>query len=223
LNEAAALPETLAAARSACPDAEIIVVDGGSEDATVALAEDAGATVVCSRRGRGHQQNAGAARASSGDVLLFLHADTLLPKGAGESIRAALAHPATSGGNFRLAFAPASSFNRLFAAVYNFRSRGYRHYYGDSCLWVRREVFDALGGFREGMLMEDWEWTRRLEAYCRESGMRTVCLPLTVHTSARRFTGRRRWRYLWLWAYLHHLHARGVSGDELARLYPDTR
>lgn len=223
LNEEAALPDTLSAARRACPSTEIIVVDGGSTDATCAIAEREGCVILQAKRGRGRQQNAGAA-ASSGDTLLFLHADTLLPMGAEEAIRAVLTDSRTLGGNFRLAFSPPSLLNNAFAAVYNLRSRRARHYYGDSCLWIRRAVLDEMGGFREGMLMEDWEFVQRLEARCRRTGVqRTVCLPLTVTTSARRFSGKRRWRYVLLWSYLHYLHARGVSGDRLAAMYPDVR
>jgi rSAM/selenodomain-associated transferase 2 len=222
LDEAVALPATLAQARLACPDADIIVADGGSTDATRAIAGEHGAQLIVTRRGRGHQQNAGA-RAACGDTLLFLHADTLLPPGAQAALADAHARSGVVGGNFRLAFDPPGLLNRAFAFAYNARARHARHYYGDSCLWVRRAVFDGLGGFREGMLMEDWEFVRRLEARCRATRERTMTLPLTVTTSARRFEGRRRWRYLYLWAKLHHLHARGVSGDELAALYPDAR
>lgn len=222
LNEAAALPATLAAARRACPDAEIIVADGGSVDGTADVARAAGAVVLEAPRGRGRQQNAGAARAT-GEILLFLHADTLLPNGTGESIAGALRDPDVLGGNFRLGFDPPTWGNRLFARIYNLRAQRLRHYYGDSCLFVRRTIFDELAGFHEGMLMEDWEFVQRLEARCRATGARTVWLPLTVTTSARRFAGSRRWRYLWLWARLHYLHARGVSGDRLAAMYPDAR
>lgn len=222
LNEALVLPATLGAVRQACPGAEVIVVDGGSADQTVAVAGGCGVRVVRAERGRGRQQNAGAA-ACHGDTLLFVHADTRLPIGAGAAIAQALRNTRVVGGNFRLAFDPPETGNRLFAWAYNFRARRWRHYYGDSCLWVRRSVFESLGGFREGMLMEDWEWVQRLEARCRAQNECTVWLPLTVTTSARRFEGRKRWRYLWLWAYLHFLHARGLSGDRLAAMYPDVR
>ncbi len=222
LDEAVGLGETLARAGAACPGAEIVVVDGGSTDGTVDVAEKKKARVMIGARGRGLQQNAGA-RAASGDVLLFLHADTHLPLGAGAAVRNAFNDPRVVGGNFRLAFDPPVLLNRVFARIYNARAKTARHYYGDSCLFVRRNTFDELGGFREGMLMEDWEFVRRLEARCRRRDERTVLLPLTVTTSARRFAGRRRWRYLYLWSKLHFLHARGVSGDELAALYPDVR
>jgi rSAM/selenodomain-associated transferase 2 len=222
LDESVGLGETLARARVACAGAELVVVDGGSTDETIRVAESSGARVVTSARGRGRQQNAGA-RSVNGNVLVFLHADTWLPPGAGAAVANALADPRVVGGNFRLAFAPPVLLNRIFARAYNARARRARHYYGDSCIFVRRAVFDELGGFRENMLMEDWEFVRRLEARCRETGERTVLLPQTVTTSARRFSGRRRWRYLYLWSKLHFLHARGVSGDRLAALYPDVR
>ena len=134
LNEAAAIGETLAAASLACPGAQIIVADGGSTDDTRAIATNHGATVLETRRGRGHQQNTGA-NAATGDVLLFLHADTLLPPGADAAICAALTDPAILGGNFTLRFAPPSSVNDFFAWVYNVRSGKARHYYGDSVIF----------------------------------------------------------------------------------------
>jgi hypothetical protein len=188
----------------------------------MALAQTFGVTVLSSERGRGKQQNWGA-QFASGDALLFLHADTLLPDGAEQAIHTALSVPMIAGGNFSLCFAPPGFWNTLFARIYNYRSRTARHYYGDSCLFIRRHHFEQLGGFREGMLMEDWEFIQRWEADCRLRGRVTVPLPLTVTTSSRRFSGKRRWRYIVLWCYLHYLHAKGVSGDALARLYPDTR
>ena len=223
-NEAAAIASCIAAARVACPGASIVVADSGTDE-TGTLAEALGAAVVSCRKGRGHQQNAGAQtpEARAAEVLIFLHADTLLPQGAGAAMDNALHNEQIIGGNFRLAFAPPVFWNRVFAWVYNARSQKARHYYGDSVLWVRRSVFDELGGFREKMLMEDWEFVCRLEQFCLQHDRRTVCLPLTVKTSARRFMGRRRLRYVFLWVWLHFLHAWGISGDRLAQMYPDTR
>lgn len=222
LNEEVALPETLRRVALACPSAEIIVVDGGSTDRTASIAQTSGAWVMASPKGRGRQQNAGA-QASVGDVLLFLHADTLLPEGAERAIKIAIADKRVVGGNFRLRFAPPGPTNYLFGLFYHVRSRYFRHYFGDSCFWIRKSIFEEMGGFRQGMLMEDLEFIHRFEARCKAQGERSVLLPLTVDTSDRRVSGRRRWRTVYLWVYLHLLHARGVSGDKLAEMYPEVR
>ncbi len=127
--------------------AEIIVVDGGSSDATIANAAAHGARVLCSPRGRGEQLRAGAA-AASGDILLFLHADSVFPpRGLAAITRALAADPAAPGGNFRLVFDGDSEFARWLTGFYAWlRRRGL--YYGDSGIFVRREVYFALGGIR---------------------------------------------------------------------------
>lgn len=229
LNEADNLPATLAAVRLALgPGDEIIVADGGSDDATRAIAEGEGACAIVSPRGRGTQMNAGADRAR-GETLLFLHADTLLPPDAGALIRAALEDGTVLGGNFTLRFDAPDALARLFARVYNARSRRQRIFYGDSALWVRRPVFDALGGFAESRLMEDYAFCLALRAEARRcyptlSLSKTLpLLPSAVVTSARRFTGRRglALKMLGVWALLHVLYACGASPDTLERrFYP---
>ena len=229
LNEAKGLSQTLGQARSALGrDAELIVVDGGSMDETVAVAERQGARVIASPRGRGRQMNAGAA-AASGDILLFLHADTLLPPDAGMLIQAAVADPHVLGGNFQIRFDAPGALPRLFAAAYNRRSRRQRLFYGDSALWGRRDVFAALGGYRDATLMEDYALCLALRAEARR---RHPALPLSVTlpllnppvvTSARRFHGKRglALKMLATWSLLHLLYTLGASPEALERrFYP---
>ena len=229
LNEAKSLPQTLRQAKLALgPESELIVVDGGSADDTRALAAEGGARVLISPRGRGTQMNAGAA-AAQGDVLLFLHADTRLPPDAGRLVRAALANPQSLGGNFRLQFDAPGFPAQLFASGYNRRSRRQRIFYGDSALWVRRDVFQSLGGYREAALMEDYALclALRAEARRRHPALPLVetlpLLPAPVVTSARRFHGRRglALKMLATWTLLHLLYACGASPETLERrFYP---
>lgn len=231
LNEAKSLPQTLRQARAALgPDAEFIVVDGGSTDGTADIAAEAGARLVASVRGRGRQMNNGAA-AASGDILLFLHADTRLPPDAGRLIGNNAAAPCVLGGNFWMHFDAPGLLPRLFAATYNARSSRQRIFYGDSALWVRRDVFDALGGYREGALMEDYSFCFALRAEARRrhpDRPLSQTLPLLkspVVTSARRFHGKRglALRMVATWTLLHLLYACGASPESLEkRFYPPT-
>ena len=197
LTESAQLPDTLKRVRTVLqPDDEIIVADGGSTDDTREIAADMGARVIHSPRGRGAHLNAGA-DAATGDILLFLHADTWLPPDAADLIRRALGDPAALGGNFTLRFDAPGLLPRLFAAVYNARSRRSRLFYGDSALFMRRAAFDAVGDYKEAALMEDYALCLALRA---EAKRQRPDLPLTqtlpllpspVVTSARRFHGKR--------------------------------
>lgn len=158
---------------------EALVVDGGSTDDTAAKAMSASATVLRSPRGRGAQCNTGA-RAASGDMLLFLHADTVLHPGAVAAVRAALADERVVGGTFTLRFDRDDMILRFYAWCTRLPFRLF--HYGDQGIFVRRATFDSLGGFREWPLMDDVDFLARL----RTAG-RTVILPLPVTTSARRF------------------------------------
>ncbi len=170
------------------------------------------------RRGRGAQLAAGASRAK-GDVLLFLHADSAVPAGALASIQETLAaRPAVMGGNFRLLFDGDDKFSRWVCGFYRWiRQRGF--YYGDSGIFVRRRAYRALGGFRPIALMEDYDFTRRLEEFGE-----TCCIenpPLV--TSSRRFRGRRPAAIVGGWLFLHGLYHMGVPADWLASLYNSER
>ncbi|MEE8500027.1 MAG: TIGR04283 family arsenosugar biosynthesis glycosyltransferase [Kiloniellales bacterium] len=218
LNEAGSLPALVTALRAQDPDCEIIVVDGGSHDATTDLASAQGVRVLASAPGRGQQLRLGAA-AANGAVLLFLHADSVFPAGGLAQIRATLAAaPEVLGGNFRLLFDGGTGFDRWLTGFYAwFRRRGL--YYGDSGIFVRAEAYRALGGIRPIAVMEDYDFSRRLE----RAGP-TCCItepPLT--TSSRRFHGRHPAAIVWGWLKVHALYHLGVAPARLARLYDSGR
>lgn len=192
---------------------EVVVADAGSPDRTGEFAARAGARVVQAPRGRGAQLHAGAL-AARGDVLLFLHADARLEEGARSAIHASLADPRIIGGNFRVVFVPARGAARAFSYLYDLRRRVMSIYYGDSAIFVRRSLYDRLGGFRPIPLMEDYEFMRRIE---RAGRTRYLCR-VRVEVSSRRFRARPL-RTLLLWARIQILYMLGVPPDRLARLY----
>ena len=214
-DEQAELPALLDALAALPGRWETIVVDGGSRDATTTLARahPAADAVLEARGGRAAQLNAGA-RVASGDVLLFVHADSRLPRDAYASLAEAWRAPGVRGGNFALAFGDgAGAFERLLGAVYALqRRRGY--YYGDSSPWVRREVFEQLGGFREIAIMDDYDFVRRLE---RGGGTRRLPGPAT--TSPRRWRSMGIPRTVLAWVLIRWLFVAGVPPARLARLY----
>lgn len=181
LNEERALPATLAALAAQDTPHEVIVADGGSSDRTQAIAQAAGARWLTAVRGRGAQMNTGARHATStrSDWLLFLHADTHLPPGALAAI-AALPAPAQCGA-FHQAFSGDHSLLRAVSRLHNWRCRNTQIMYGDQAMFVRRGVFEDIGGFPESEL-EDVKLSERLRARTTP-----VFLPATVVTDARRF------------------------------------
>ncbi|PSQ82797.1 MAG: glycosyl transferase [Bacteroidetes bacterium QS_7_67_15] len=203
LNEAGYIERTIASVEKQAGPTEVIVVDGGSTDATAARAAARGARVVAAPKGRARQMNAGAARAR-GDVLLFLHADTTLPDGALAAVRHALStgkemDASVRAGTFCLRFDRDGWLLRLYALATRL-VRWRRFCYGDRGLFVRRAAFEAVGGFPDWPIFEDLELADRLHqhgAFCY--------LPLAVTTAARRFerTGplRQQLQNLALWAH----------------------
>jgi rSAM/selenodomain-associated transferase 2 len=212
LDEAASVAETIAAARAALPGAEVIVADAGSGDGTAEAAAAAGARVLVAPGARADAMNAGAA-AASGDALVFLHADTHLPAGAGPAIATALARAAA--GAFRIGF---DRPRPLVEQMVNARSQLFKIVYGDQALFVSREAFDRVGGYRPLPIMEDRDLATRLR---RDGGL--VIVPLAVTTSARRHRSDGHARALarnWLIQVLYTLR---VPPERLARMYPPAR
>lgn len=214
LNEQASLPRVLKVLQRETHVSEVIVVDGGSTDATCEIAEDLGARVVEAPRGRGQQLCAGC-EIATGSVLWFLHADTVPQKGTPYAILQALADaPEAPGGNFRVVFDGGTSFAEWLTGFYAWlRSHGI--YYGDSAIFVRRAVFDHIGGIRPTSLMEDYEFTRRLE----RAGPTLNIEDPAVTTSSRRFKDRRPWRIVLQWVLIHAMYYCRVPGERMARLY----
>ncbi|MFA6499744.1 MAG: TIGR04283 family arsenosugar biosynthesis glycosyltransferase [Desulfurivibrionaceae bacterium] len=180
LNEASYIGQTVAGLMGQ-PGVEVIVADGGSHDQTVALAAAAGATVIDAPRGRGRQQNAGA-RVAQGRVLLFLHADTLLAEGFAAHILEALARPGTVAGAFRFAIAATGWRFRVLELCTNWRAAWFGLPYGDQALFLPAARFQAMGGFKELALLEDFDLVSRL----RKMG-RLALLASPALTSARRW------------------------------------
>lgn len=211
LDEASEIAETLRAARDPAVG-EVLLVDGGSRDDTVALARPLVDRVLSSRPGRARQMNAGAARAR-GEILLFLHADTHLPPGFGAAVHDAIARGAV-GGRFDVRLRGAHPLLRLVARLMNLRSRATRIFTGDQAIFVRRDVFAAMGGFADVPLMEDVELSSRL----RRRG-RIASLRLQVATSGRRWEDDGVLRTILLMWALRLAYACGVSPERLAVAY----
>jgi len=180
LNEAGSIGATLKSAQAGT-DVEIIVVDGGSSDGTAQLANAFGVRLLTVSGGRAKQVNAGA-RSASGDVLLFLHADTRLPGGFDQQILELLIRPGTAAGAFALGIDGPEIGLRLIEKLANFRSRFFQMPYGDQAIFLKADLFHSVGGFPEMDILEDFVFVRRV----KRTG-RVAIAPVAVQTSGRRW------------------------------------
>jgi rSAM/selenodomain-associated transferase 2 len=206
-NEADSIADTISAVKELPHIGEVIVVDGQSSDATATIAEDSGAIV----------QLAAGAKTAQGQVFWFLHADTRPEPGTSAKIVGALADDRNVGGNFQLRFDGVSLASRFMTWLYP-KLRMIGLVYGDSAIFVRRDVYERVGGFKPIPLFEDLDLIRRLR---REGKMSQVTGFVT--TSSRRFEGRSFVLIFARWAGLQVLYWLGVSPYRLSRLYPSIR
>jgi rSAM/selenodomain-associated transferase 2 len=215
-NEEKNIAVTLAELQRLKPD-EMILVDGGSSDATREICQRFGVEPYLSRPGRAAQMNFGAQRAS-GDVLLFLHADTRLPPSAFDDIRAALQDRQVLGGRFDLQLDSPRPLLKLIGFMISLRSRLSKVGTGDQAIFVRREIFAELGGYADIPLMEDVALSRALK---RRGAV--ACLHSRVVSSARRWEMEGIWRTILKMWTLKTLYLLGISPIRLKRYYGDTR
>jgi len=192
---------------------EVVVVDGGSTDGTAELARPLADRVLVALRGRAAQMNAGA-DAASGDVLLFLHADTGLPPGADRAVLGGLAASGASWGRFDVRIEGRSPLLALVARLMNLRSRLTGIATGDQAVFVTRTAFAAVGGFPALALMEDVELSRRLKRVSPP-----LCVRQTVVTSGRRWESRGVVRTIALMWWLRLRYFLGASPERLRRIY----
>ena len=215
LNEAKILDKTLSQLQSELEGHELIVVDGGSTDDSIRIAEKYG-RVISSERGRAVQLNAGA-KAAKGDILIFLHADVWLEKGAFKAVESALIS-GYIGGGFLQKIDGKSLLYRIIEFCANSRGKLLKVFYGDSGIFLRRTDFQRIGGFSNVPIMEEIDFSRGL----RKAGKTTMVKPY-IHISARRWEKNGIVRTTvknWLITTLYFM---GFSLDKLEKLYRNVR
>lgn len=195
-------------------DIEIIVADGDPQGGTLNAIKDDRVTGVPSGKGRGRQMNKGAA-AATGEILLFLHADTFLPSGAFEKITSVMRTGRYAGGAFDLGIDSGRTALRIVEQAASLRSRITRIPYGDQAIFIRRDIFQAMGGFMDFPIMEDVDLMQRV----KKAGRPIIIISHKVRTSPRRWEKEgvvyctvRNWTLVTLYML-------GVSPEKLARFY----
>lgn len=219
LNEREQLPQTVANLQSQILKPEIIIVDGGSTDGTREwLRNQTGIVAIDCERGRGRQQNAGA-EIATGDVLLFLHADCLLPENALHLLMSALSDSQIVGGAFLIRFAEQSSRSlNIIAKGINARTIVTRTATGDQAIFARRSAYETIGGFADWPFFEDVKFVTQL----KQRG-RFVILREPVTISARRYLANGPWRTTCLMYALRIGYWLGIPPIKLYQWFRDVR
>ncbi len=223
LNEETALPDFMGQFKNleAKEDFELIISDGGSSDGTVAIAQSLDSAVlikvVNSPSGRAWQMN-NAAKLAIGEVLLFLHADTYLPEGVLSAVAKAMHDKAVVGGRFKVKLDNPAPLYRLIGTMINLRDGLFGGFTGDQAIFIRKDIFEKLGGYKEIELCEDLDIARRL----KKEG-KVIRLPLFATTAARRWEKAGLVKTILLMWIIRLLFYAGVSPKRLAKLYRDVR
>jgi len=215
-NEERVLPELIANLQQMDAN-ELIVVDGGSTDHTCRLLADSHIRWISSILGRAAQMNAGLQECKS-DILLFIHSDTIINSSHLLAVKQAMQDESVVGGRFDVRLSGDWFAFRVIAYFINMRSRLSGISTGDQCQFVRRSVFERMGGFPEQALMEDIEFSKRLKRYGK-----LACLRQKVGTSSRRWERYGVMRTVWLMWKLRFLYWLGVSPEKLAQAYRQAR
>ncbi|MBI5848909.1 MAG: TIGR04283 family arsenosugar biosynthesis glycosyltransferase [Nitrospirae bacterium] len=214
LNEEMHLARCMESLRQEAFSGELIVADGGSTDRSKEIAEKChGVQWVESGKGRGVQMNAGSAVAA-GDFLLFLHADTLLEQGWSKEVCSAFDDPSVIGGAFSFSIDDPSPKYRFVEAWVRMRCRVFRLPYGDQAIFIRKSVFQKLGGYKEIPLMEDVDIIKRMK-----SNGEIALLSCRAVTSGRRWIGKGLVKTALINQITMLLYQLGVSPERLARFY----
>ena len=218
LNEANGIEQTLYGLQPFRAEGhEVIIVDGGSRDGSVQLSIPIADRVITAQRGRSRQMNAGAEMAN-GDILLFLHGDTFLPREATRKIMDGMKEKGRSWGRFDVRLSGKQPILRAVEYLMNLRSRLTSIATGDQAIFVRRELFESIGGFPNIDLMEDIAMSKILKLYGRP-----LCLQEQVLTSSRRWESNGMIRTVLRMWYLRLAYFMGADPNHLARMYRPTR